>query len=229
MENLWTAGRSVWMKLGKEVVADLVVADTEVVAEEEVVDSSEEAEGEVDHEVEEVMVVVTGVMEEETGVMVVVIVVMVGIGAMVEEVVATRVEEATLPVAVETTTETGVLAMEIVGAPTEMAMIAMVLHTSKTQDPSLHWLLKVKVWHMEMGLYRIRSHQTAGSKKRIYYVFSLCEEEQMDSHVTVQHSLNKIHPTFETTFVLLCLLIWIINILQMKPGFRKEFFKKNKK
>ncbi|KAL7851194.1 hypothetical protein AOLI_G00215500 [Acnodon oligacanthus] len=212
MENLWTAGRSVWMKRGKEVVAAPVVVDTEVVEEEEVVDSSEEEEGEVDHEVEEVMVVVTGVMEEETGVMAVVIVVMVGIGAMVEEVVATRVEEATLPVGVETTTETGVLAMEIVGALTEMAMTAMVLHTSKTQDPSLHWLLvntagvrwpalvlflkcSLQLATFSLTLPELRcsiwkwgttetAHQTAGSKKRIYYVFSLCEEEQMDSHVT---------------------------------------------
>ena len=52
------------------------------------------------------MVVVTGVMEEETGGMAVVIAVMVGTGAM-EEVVATRVEVATLLVGVETTTGTG--------------------------------------------------------------------------------------------------------------------------
>ncbi|XP_036412680.1 cold inducible RNA binding protein a isoform X6 [Colossoma macropomum] len=120
MENLWMAGQSVWMKQGKEVVAAPVVVDTGVVEEEEVVDSSEE------EEVEEVMAVVTGAMEEETGGMAVVIADMVGTGAMVEEVVATKVEVATLLVGVETTTETGVLAMEIVGAPTEMAMTAMV-------------------------------------------------------------------------------------------------------
>lgn len=48
LSSLWMAGRSVWMRLGREAVAALEVVDTEVaVEEEEGADTSVEVEEEV--------------------------------------------------------------------------------------------------------------------------------------------------------------------------------------
>ncbi|KTF76171.1 hypothetical protein cypCar_00041068 [Cyprinus carpio] len=124
--DLWTAGRSVWMRLGRvEVVvaaAGQVEDPTEEVEEEEEEVSSEEAE---DEEVEVAMAVET-VVTEATGATAAVDI---RAEEVVEEVV-TPLEEAV------DTAETGVLGTAIAAALTETAMIVMMMER-REDDESL--------------------------------------------------------------------------------------------